>query len=116
MKNNPRLSRILVVTGLVAILAGTLDPLEGSVVILAGCAALAAGAWIGHSPHRTLAFVAFALVLIGVAALFGLSAIGGIGGNSGRSLAWGLTLVPYPIGWIVALIGAWRILRERDVI
>jgi len=35
-----------------------------------------------------------------------LSSLGGIGGKSGRSLWWGLALLPYPVGWLMALIAA----------
>jgi hypothetical protein len=37
----------------------------------------------------------------GLAMVFGTV---GIGGKSGRSLWWGLALLPYPVGWLMALI------------
>ncbi len=46
------------------------------------------------------------LIAVGVAALFGLSAVGGIGGRSGHSMWWGLLILPYPLGWLMALAGA----------
>ena len=49
---------------------------------------------------------------VGVAALWGLSAIGGFGSTSGRSLLWGLLIVPYPAGWLAGPIGGVRALRE----
>jgi hypothetical protein len=30
---------------------------------------------------------------------------GGIGGNSGLSLWWGLIILPYPVGWAICFIG-----------
>ena len=78
--------RVLVIVGLVLMVAGTLDPMEGSVVILLGSALVAAGAFLSRNHRYRLQLTAFALVAIGVAALFGLSAIGGVGGNSGRSV------------------------------
>jgi hypothetical protein len=54
-----------------------------------------------------------ALIAVGVAALFGLSAIGGFGGPSGRSMWWGLLLLPYPIGWVIGLLGAVQCLRAK---
>ena len=104
-------SRRLVIAGLVLMLAGALDPLEGSVVILAGTALAALGAFLSRSRYR-LPFVSLALTAIGVAVLFGLSEFGGVGGNSGRSLWWLLLGVPYPAGWILGLVGATRKLRE----
>jgi hypothetical protein len=37
--------------------------------------------------------------------LFALSAIGGIGGKSGHSMWLGLLILPYPVGWLMALAG-----------
>jgi hypothetical protein len=108
---NANWSRRLVITGLVLMLAGALDPLEGCVVILGGTATAALGAFLSRSHYR-LPLVSVALTAAGVAVLFGFSAFGGVGGNSGRSLWWLLLCVPYPIGWILGLIGATQKLRE----
>jgi hypothetical protein len=35
-----------------------------------------------------------------------LSAAGGIGGRSGHSMWWGILILPYPAGWLLALAGA----------
>jgi hypothetical protein len=106
-------SRILGIIGLVAMVVGALDPLEGSPVILAGTGLVAFGALLGKSSHRALLGWSFVLVAVGVGALFGLSAFGGFGGGSGRSNWWGLVLLPYPVGWIMGLVGAVRRLREK---
>jgi hypothetical protein len=105
-------SRTLVITGLVLMLAGALDPLEGSVVILAGSALAAAGAFFVKSRRYRLQVTAFVLIAIGVAALFGLSALGGVGGNTGRSIWWLTICVSYPVGWVIGLVGAVLLLRE----
>lgn len=105
-------SRILVIVGLAAMVIGALDPLEGSLVILPGIGAVTVGALMNKSRHRALLSWSFVFVAVGVGALWGLSAIGGIGGNTGRSNWWGLVLLPYPFGWIVGLLGAIRRLRE----
>jgi hypothetical protein len=112
MPTHWRWSRILVVVGLVAILVGAIDPLEGSIVILPGAGLLAFAAWLGHSQHRRFLCWAFALVAVGVAVLWGLSAVGGLGGSTGRSMWWAILLLPYPVGWVMALVGAIRRLRE----
>ena len=49
--------------------------------------------------------MAFVLTAVGIGALFGLSAVGGVGGSSGRLAWWLLTVVPYPAGWIMGLGG-----------
>jgi hypothetical protein len=107
-----RWSRILVVVGLVAILVGAADPLEGSLVILPGTGLLALAAWLGNSRHRRLLYWSCALVATGVGAMWGMSAVGGLGGSTGRSMWWAVLLLPYPAGWIMALVGAIRRLRE----
>ena len=104
-------SRRLVIAGLVLMIAGILDPLEGSVVILGGTALSALGAFRSGSRHR-LPVAALVLTAVGVGALLGLSALGGVGGSSGRSLWWLLLCVPYPAGWMLGLVGAVRKLRE----
>jgi hypothetical protein len=101
-------------TGLVLMVLGAVDPLEGSIAIVAGSAMAAAGAYLGRSKYRSMLFRAFGLILTGVAIMFGMSAMGGIGGSTGRSMWWALTLLPYPAGWVLGLIGsARRILEMR---
>ena len=112
MSHSNRWSRILGIAGFVAMLVGAIDPLEGSVVILAGVALAVLGARLGMSRHRKLLYWAFGLTLVGVGALWGLSVIGGIGGNTGRSIWWALTIAPYPVGWILGIIGALKRFRE----
>lgn len=107
--------RVPVVLGLVAMLVGALDPLEGALIILPATAVVALGAWLRKSRHRLLLYGALALVALGVGALWGLSAVGGFGGSSGRSMWWGALLLPYPAGWILGLVGAVRVLREPSV-
>lgn len=112
MNGASRWSRILVIVGLVAMVIGALDPLEGSLVILPGTGLVALGARLGNSQHRILLYWSFVLVAVGVGALWWLSALGGFGGNSGRSNWWWLVLLPYPVGWVMGLVGAIRRLRE----
>jgi len=112
MPTRRRWSRILVVVGLVAALLGAIDPLEGSLVILPGTGLVAFAAWLGNSRHRRLLYWSFALVAVGVGVLFGLSAVGGVGGSTGRSMWWAILLLPYPAGWVMTVVGAIRQLRE----
>jgi hypothetical protein len=105
-------SRLPVILGLVLMVLGAVDPLEGSVVILLGSALVALGAFLSQTHRYKLQLTALALITIGVGALFGLSAIGGVGGTTGRSYWWLLLCVPYPLGWVVGIIGAARKLRE----
>jgi hypothetical protein len=113
MHHERRWSRGLVIAGLAAIALGTLDPLEGSVVILGGIALVTLGAFLVHSPLRSRMYTALALAVIGVGALWGFSAVGGIGGNSGRSLWWAVTMLPYPVAWVLGIVGAIQLLRGK---
>lgn len=98
-------SQALVMLGLVAMLLGAFDPLEGSLLILPGSGLVALGALVGGHSQQKLLGLAFVLVTIGVGAMFALSAVGGVGADSGRSMWWLLTVLPYPIGWLMGLVG-----------
>ena len=100
-------SRILKVVGGIAMLLGSLDPLEGSLLILPGSGLVALGVRLGGKDRRTVRYWtwAFILIAVGVGAMFGLSAAGGMGGQNGHSMWWGLLILPYPAGWLMALAG-----------
>jgi hypothetical protein len=83
---------------------GALDPLEGSLLVLPATGLVALGAGLGHSRERVRLYWALLLVAVGVGLMWGMSAIGGLGGDTGRSMWWALLLLPYPIGWILGLI------------
>jgi hypothetical protein len=101
------LSRILFIVGSIAMLVGALDPMEGSVVILPGSGLVALGTFLGQNGRRVIAFRVwvFILITIGVGAMWGLSRAGGFGGNSGRSMWWGVLILPYLIGWSMGIWG-----------
>ena len=101
-------SRILKVVGGIAMLLGTLDPMEGSLLILPGSGLVALGMYLGRKDHKTVLYWTwvFILIAVGVGAMFALSAFGGIGGKSGHSMWWGTLILPYPLGWLMALLGA----------
>ena len=106
-------SRVIVIVGLVAMLIGAIDPLEGSLVILPGSVLLTVGALLAGTRYKKLILWSFALVTVGVAALWGWSAVGGIGGPGGRSYWWALTIAPFPVGWVMGIVGGILKLRER---
>jgi len=112
----------LVIAGGIAMLAGALDPLEGSVVILVGSGLVALGTFLGNAGRSLLVYwiCIFTLIAAGVGAMFALSAIGGIGGSSGRSMWWGVPILPYPVGWIMGMVSLSarliKSLRHRQVV
>jgi hypothetical protein len=108
-------SRILVIAGSIAMLIGVIDPLEGSVVILTGSGLVALGTFLGQVKRQLLIYWiwTFILIAVGVGAMFVISAFGGIGGNSGHSMWWGILVLPYPVGWIMGIISLlFRLVRS----
>jgi hypothetical protein len=108
-------SRVLVIVGGIAMLFGAIDPLEGSLVILPGSLLVLLGIFIGPDDRRSLRYWIATVLLIasGVIGMFVLSAFGGIGGESGHSMWWGVLVLPYPLGWIMGIGGlAFRLLRR----
>jgi hypothetical protein len=106
-----RRARSLIIIGLALMVLAALDPLEGSIVV-AGGGLMTLGAHMRESRHRGYLNWCLAMRVTGVAALWMLSAVGGFGGTSGRSSAWGLRILPYPIGWLAGLVGGVRAVRE----
>ena len=95
--NHARWARILVILGLFGMVVGALDPLEGSIVILPGVGMVTLGAFLPKSRYRKLLGGSFVLVALGVGAMLAISVVGGIGGNNGCSMWWGLVMLPYPL-------------------
>jgi hypothetical protein len=93
----------MTIVGLLAMLIGAIDPLEGSLVILPGSGLIAFGAFLAKLRYRRLLYWAFGLIVIGVGAILFLSMFGGIGGNTGRSLWWGRSFC-LSVGWIICFI------------
>ena len=100
------LLKALTVVGLAAMLIGSLDPLEGSVLIAPGLGLAALAAFLGRTKRRKLVYASAAMVAVGVAAMFVLSAYGGVGGRHGQPWWWAVTMLPYPVGWISGWVGA----------
>lgn len=99
---------VLLVVGTLCMLVGAIDPLAGSVIILPGAAMVALEAFLGRSRQTRLLARAAALVGLGVVVLFALSARGGVGGPTGLPGWTVVLLLPYPAGWIMAMIGVVR--------
>ncbi|HEX5399623.1 MAG TPA: hypothetical protein VFY06_11310 [Verrucomicrobiae bacterium] len=114
-KIKSRSARVLFIVGVIAMIAGALDPLEGSVVILFGSGFIAIGTWLGNRSKGLVIYRAclFGLVALGIVAMFILSVLGGIGGKSGHSMWWGLALLPYPLGWLLGIASLIAQMIER---
>jgi hypothetical protein len=116
MKRRMQWPEIVILIGLVAMIVGATDPLEGSMAILPGSGMVALGAFFGRRERRGLIGCAFVMTALGIGAMWAFSAVGGFGGSTGRSLWWSVVLLPYPIGWVMGLVGAIGKGRHRTVL
>jgi hypothetical protein len=90
--------------GLAAFFTGTLDPLEGSVIIAAGSLLMALCTHLSHHKLRKGYLAAAILIAAGVMALFYFSSLGGFGGSQGLSWWLACFVLPYPLGWLMTLL------------
>ena len=99
--------RGMIVCGLIALVVGGIDPMEGALAILPGSALVALGTFLAGSDPKLVAFRLRMLLMIafGIAALAGMTYLGGIGGDTGYSLWWGFLVLPYLIGWSMSVWG-----------
>ena len=104
MKEKTKWTRVVYIIGIIALIIGAIDPLEGSVVLAAGSALIALSTFLTKDPHWKIFAASLTLIGIGVISLFYLSSLGGFGGTSGLSWWWGTLVLPYPIGWLMAII------------
>ncbi len=102
--NKTKWIRLIDIIGVVALIIGILDPLEGSVVILAGSILIAISRNLSHDRFRKLFLLSSIFIAVGVFFLFYLSSLGGFGGKSGLSWWYGLLVLPYPIGLITDIV------------
>ena len=82
MKAKVNIPRIIYITGVVAFIIGSIDPLEGSVVIAAGSALISLSTFLNSDRHWKIFTGSLVMILTGVIFLFYLSSLGGFGGNS----------------------------------
>lgn len=104
MVPKPRLLRILFISGIVSFFIGTIDPLEGSVLIVLGSFLMALSSRLQDDKQHIGYALAFGLIAIGVVILFYISSLGGIGGDTGRPMWYMVFFAPYPIGWVWIIV------------
>ena len=97
----------LIKTGYVALLFGAIDPMAGSLAILPGSGLIALGTSLSNERRSVLMqrLGTFFLIALGVGSLWGLSRADGFGTGSGRSMWWGLLVLPYLLGWSLQIWG-----------
>ena len=96
--------RITYIIGVIALIIGILDPLEGSVVIASGIALLAFSTYLTHDRHWKIFFILLIMIVTGISFLFYFSLLGGFGGQSTLSWWWGTLIPSYTIGWLISII------------
>lgn len=104
MNEKIKWTRIVFIIGVIALIIGSLDPLEGSVAIAAGSALISLSAFFTRDKHWKIFLISLILILTGVLFLFYLSSLGGFGGTSKLSWWWGLLILPYPVGWLTTIV------------
>ncbi|NVO19504.1 MAG: hypothetical protein HXX13_07375 [Bacteroidetes bacterium] len=115
MKKRLEWKGVVHILGVVLIVIGTVDPLEGSVLIAAGSGLLALTTWLRRDRNWKLFLLAFIMIVEGVSAMFYFSDLGGFGGKSSLSWWWSSLIVPYPIGWILVItLLILRAVRKRN--
>jgi hypothetical protein len=97
-------TRVIYFVGVVALIIGAIDPLEGSLLIIAGSALLALSAYVNSDRHSKIFTTSLIMIVIGVFFMFYFSSIGGFGGTSKLSWCWVLLILPFPIGWITIIV------------
>jgi hypothetical protein len=104
MKNKIKWTRVVYITGVIALIIGALDPMEGSVVIAFGSVLIALSTYLTHDRHWKIFLLSLIMILFGVIFLFYLSSLGGFGGTATLSWWWGTLILPYPVGWLISIV------------
>jgi hypothetical protein len=104
MKEKIKWTRVIFIIGVTAFVVGTIDPLEGSVLIALGSALVALSTYITKDRHWKIFMVTWLMILFGVIFMFYFSSLGGFGGTSTLSWWWGTLILPYPIGWLINVV------------
>lgn len=102
MKNQPQWIRIIYIIGVVALIIGALDPMEGSVLIALGALLTTITTFIAKDRHYRFFLVAGIMILFSVAMLWYVSALGGF--DPKKQWWWLIILIPYPVGWLMEII------------
>ena len=103
VKSKTKRTRVLYIMGIVALIIGVIDPLEGSIVIAIGSSMTSLSTYLTKNRRWKAYLLAFILILLGVVFMFYFSYLGGFGGESDLSWWWITLVIPYPIGWILSM-------------
>ena len=115
MKEKSKWIKIIYIIGIILLIIGAIDPMEGSIVILVGSTLIALSTYLTQERHWKLFLTTMIMIVIGVCFLFYFSSLGGWGGNSKISWWWVLLVIPYPVGWLLTIIVLiFRIIKKKS--
>jgi hypothetical protein len=94
--------RVAFIFGVVSLIIGVIDPLEGSVLIALGSILLTFSTYMRKDPQWKGYLAGSVMIITGVSFLFYFSTKGGFG----DSMSWwlGILILPYPLGWLLSVI------------
>jgi hypothetical protein len=101
MKEKSILIRIIFIVGVIALIIGAIDPMEGSIAITAGSVCIALSTLLTRDRYRKIFLVAAIMILIGVFCLWYVSSLGGF--DPKHEWWWDALILPYPIGWLLSV-------------
>lgn len=111
MNARARWSRGVAVAAMAALAIGTLDPLEGFPLLVAGALMGSAASHLAGGVRRVPLLTGAVLVVAGAAALVTVSSMGGFGPHA-LPWSWAAVLLPYPVGYVFTLYGLVRLLLD----
>lgn len=96
------------IAGIACIFLGAIDPLEGSLVILAGSFLYTLAMYLKRHEKRFFFMICTLMMTAGMFFMFLFSSLGGIGSKSEYSIWWGILILPYPIAWLITVFSILR--------
>ena len=98
----PERTALYLKIGIALVLLGSLDPMEGSLVINVGSIVIAICSWIQNNRWKWWSLTATSLITIGVVSLWTISSLGGF--EPETEWWWIFAILPYPAGWLATLM------------
>jgi hypothetical protein len=102
MKEKTQWIRFVFISGIVALIIGAIDPMEGSIVIVVGGICLALSTFLMQDRYKKIFLAAGVMILVGVSSLWFVSSLGGF--DPKKEWWWSLLIMPYPLGWLMNIV------------
>lgn len=102
MKSKVKWTSMIFIIGIIALIIGAFDPLEGSIIIAAGSILITLSTFYTHDRHHKLFLTSAIMIIFGVCCMFYISYLGGY--DPKREWWWNVLILPYPVGWLISVI------------